>query len=317
MKKNKHKLVTLAALTAMATAVIHCINKFISASAQLKEMLDTSGRKTYSWRFGSISYTKKGQGKPLLLIHDVLPGASGHEWSNVEKQLSSEYTVYNVDLLGCGRSEKPGITYTNFLYVQMISDFIKNVIGEKTDVIASGFSGSFVVMACHNEKELFNKIMLVNPTGIAKLREMPGQREKLLKAFLEIPVFGTLIYHMAVSRESVSNLFIERLYFNPFHADEDVMDTYYEAAHKGGYYAKSIYASMISKFMNINLVHALKSLDNSVYIVEGEAEPNGPAIVSEYCTTNPAIETASIPASKHIPHLENPEAFLDQIGIFF
>ena len=317
MKKNKHKLVTLAALTAMATAVIHCVNKFVSASAQLKEMLDMSGRKTYSWRFGNIHYTKKGQGSPLLLIHDVLPGASGQEWSKVEKQLSTEYTVYTVDLLGCGRSEKPGITYTNFLYVQMISDFIKNVIGEKTDVIASGFSGSFVVMACHNEKELFKKIMLINPPCISKLKEMPGQREKLLKSFLEIPVFGTLVYHMAVSRESVNNLFIERLYFNPFHADKDMIDTYYEAAHKGGFYAKSLYASMISQFMNINLVHALKSLDNSVYIAEGEAEPNGPAIIDEYCKTNPAIETVSIPAARHIPHIENPEAFLEQVGIFF
>ena len=67
------------------------------------------------------------------------------------------------DRLGCGRSDKSSITYTNFVYVQMISDFIKKIIGQKTDVITSGFSGSFVTMACHNEKELFNKIMLVNP----------------------------------------------------------------------------------------------------------------------------------------------------------
>lgn len=37
----------------------------------------------------------------------------------------------------------------------MICDFIRKVIGQKTDVIASGLSGSFVVMACHNEKGTF------------------------------------------------------------------------------------------------------------------------------------------------------------------
>ena len=54
------------------------------------------------------------------------------------------------------------MTYTNFVYVQVICDFIRNVIGEKTDVIASGFSGSFAVMACRNENALFNKLVLVN-----------------------------------------------------------------------------------------------------------------------------------------------------------
>ena len=51
------------------------------------------------------------------------------------------------------------ITYTNYLYVQAVSDFIKNVIHERTDVITSGFSGSFTILACHNENELFGKIL--------------------------------------------------------------------------------------------------------------------------------------------------------------
>lgn len=317
MKRQKHKLLTFAALITIATVIIHFINKLIAATAQLKEMLDTSAKNFFKWRFGNIYYTKRGKGSPILLIHDTLPGASGYEWNNIEKELSAEHTVYTIDLLGCGRSEKPGITYTNFVYVQMICDFIKKIIGEKVDVIASGFSGSFVTMACHNEKELFNKIMLVNPPSLAKLNQMPTKRNKLLKIFLGIPVFGTLVYHMAVSHESVSNLFIEKMYFNPFHVGDDVMDAYYEAAHKGGCYAKNFYSSMISKYMNINISHALKSLDNCIYIVEGESETNGNAILKEYETANPAIEAAIVKGTKHLPHLENPECFLEQVGIFF
>lgn len=317
MKKQKHKIVTFAALMAIATIIIHFINKIIAAAAQLKEMLDTSNKKFFEWRFGNIYYTKKGTGSPILLVHDALPGASGYEWNRIEKKLAAEHTVYTIDLLGCGRSEKPFITYTNFVYVQMICDFIKKVIGEKTSVIASGFSGSFVSMACHNEKELFDKIMLVNPPSLSKLNQMPHKRDKLLKVFLEIPVFGTLVYHMVVSRETISNMFIEKMYYNPFHVNEDILDAYYEAAHKGGFYAKSFYSSMISKYMNINISHALKSLDNSIYIVEGEAETTGDIIVSEYSKLNPAIETAVVKEAKHFPHLENPEAFLEQVGIFF
>ena len=51
--------------------------------------------------------------------------------------------------------------------------------------------------------------------------------------------------------------------------------------------------------------------------MEGESEPNGKSIMKEYLTDNPAIETAIINESKHIPQIENPEEFLEQILIFF
>ena len=317
MKDSKHKILTLAALTTIATGIVHISNRVIVASSQLKEMLDFSNHNYYNWRFGKIYYTKKGSGSPLLLIHDTMPGGSGYEWSRVEDQLALEHTVYTIDLLGCGRSEKAGITYTNFLFVQIICDFIKNVIKEKTDIIASGFSCSFVTTAAAYDKENINKIMFINPVSLVSLSKTPTQKDKIFKFLIEIPVFGTLIYHIIVSRETISDLFLDNLYYNPFHADRDIMDAYYEAAHKGGYYAKYLYSSQSAKYMNINIRHALESLDNSIYIVEGEDEPNGNSIVDDYRRINPAIETAVISCSKHFPHIENAEGFLEQVGTFF
>ncbi len=300
-----------------ATVAVHFINHTIATAAQLKQMLHISNDNYFEWRFGNIYYTKKGTGSPILLIHDTLPGASGYEWSKIEDELAIDHTVYTVDLLGCGRSDKSSITYTNFVYVQMISDFIKKIIGQKTDVIASGFSGSFVTMACHNEKELFNKIMLINPPSLTQLKQMPNRKDRLLKAALEIPIFGTLVYHMIVSRDNINNLFIEKMYYNPFHVDNQMADAYYEAAHKGGYYTRFLYSSLAAKYININICHALKALDNSIYIVEGETEPNGKAVTNDYCASNPAIEVSVLKETKHLPHVEAPEAFLEQVKIFF
>ena len=83
---------------------------------------------------------KKGTGTPMLLLHDLHCASSGREWQYIEDTLAKDHTVYTLDLLGCGRSDKPAITYTNFLYVQLIVTFIKQVIGCPTDVIASGLS---------------------------------------------------------------------------------------------------------------------------------------------------------------------------------
>lgn len=172
-------------------------------------------------------------------------------------------------------------------------------------------------MACHNEKELFNKIMLVNPPSLTQLKQMPNRKDRLLKAALEIPIFGTLVYHMIVSRDNINNLFIEKMYYNPFHVDNQMADAYYEAAHKGGYYTRFLYSSLAAKYININICHALKALDNSIYIVEGETEPNGKAVTDDYCASNPAIEVSVLKETKHLPHVEAPEAFLEQVKIFF
>ena len=64
-----------------------------------------------------------------------------------------------MDLIGCGRSDKPAIKYTNFLYVQLISSFVQDIIKEKTDVVATNISATSVILANQLNKDLFNKII--------------------------------------------------------------------------------------------------------------------------------------------------------------
>ncbi len=100
--------------------------------------------------------------------------SSGVEWKKVAAILAEKHTVYTVDLLGCGRSEKPNITYTNFLYVQMLTDFIKHIIGEKADVVATGESVAIAVMACGNDENVIGKDLYGESTvtyGTCKMSE--------------------------------------------------------------------------------------------------------------------------------------------------
>ena len=168
----------------------------------------------------------------------------------------------------------------------------------------------------HAEAAL-NKIMMVNPVSPGVLKQMPTKKDKIFRKCLEVPVFGTLVYHMVVSRAAINNEFIENFAFDPFHPLRDLQDAYYEAAHKGGCYAKNIYANKISKYMNIDITRALKEIDNSLYIVEGEAENNGEATVEAYQNINPSVETVTLNETKHFPQVEDPEHFLEQVGIFF
>lgn len=117
--KAKNKLLTLLILSATTAASIAAINKIIKVTAVSKNLLNDDKSKSlcFKWRLGNVHYTKAGSGMPLLLIHDLNSASSGYEWSRIVSSLQNDYTVYTIDLLGCGRSEKANMTYTNYLYV--------------------------------------------------------------------------------------------------------------------------------------------------------------------------------------------------------
>ena len=316
MKKNKHKLLTTSILFALATGIIYVINRLVFATAVLKNLLKSSADNYYNWRFGKVYYKKKGHGSPVLLIHDLTVYSSAYEWNKIVNELAETHTVYAIDLLGCGRSEKPRITYTNYLYVQLIADFIKNIIGEKTDVIASGYSGSFTVLASYTNPEFINKIILINPPSLASLNKVPSKRSKLYKFILEFPIFGTLIYNIKTCQSNIQLLFTEKYLYNPFSVTPEMVDTYYEAAHKSLSNSKFLLSSLVAGYTNNNITHALKEINQSVTILYCEGETDSEKIAESYTTCNPAIESCMLKHAKHLPQLETPGNFLEILNIY-
>lgn len=310
----KKKLITLLKLCAVTSFALLVANEVIAASAELLDKLDREkqGHK-YKWRFGNIFYTKKGTGSPVLLIHDLVPGASGYEWTKIEEKLAETHTVYTVDLLGCGCSDKPAIVYTNFLHVQMLDDFIKNVIKEKPEVIVSGYSASIVSMLTLYNKEAILSITMINPSDLSILSEVPGTKERIIRKLLETPILGTFIYYMVTCRSNLDYSFTEKYYYNPFHVEKKVLDAYYEAAHKGGSNGKYLFASLFSKYMNFNILPALAKMEIPVNIIMGGADPNAEIVAEKYCEFLKNAKITYISSSKCLPHIENPEDFLENI----
>lgn len=313
---NKNKLLTMLILSSSAVAATALINKCIKLSATSKNILEEPESFCYRWRFGNVHYTKSGSGKPLLLIHDLDAASSGFEWNQVINSLNKDYTVYVMDLLGCGRSEKPCLTYTNYLYVQLISDFIKSEIGHRTDVIATGHSSALTVMACNNSPELFDKLLLVNPDSILTCSQIPGKYAKLYKGFLDFPVIGTLLYHIAVSRQAIKENFIKKYFYNPYSVRENYINSYYEAAHLN-LSPKSVYASVHCNYTKANIVNAIKKIDNSIYMIGGAGMENIKDLMEEYTIYNPAIEYTLLPDTKYLPQMEKPAEFVSTVNMFF
>ena len=313
MKKN-NKFISTVMLASITAGTIYAINKTINILANLKANLADSNSDTYEWRFGKIFYTKQGEGKPILLVHDLTCGSSDLEWSKIKDELSKTNTVYTLDLLGCGRSDKPALTYTNFLYVQLISDFVKNVIGKRTDVVCTGSSAAFIVMSCYNDSTLFDKILMVNPESVITTSQNVTTNKKLTKLLIELPLIGTTIFNICNSRYSYKKLLQEK-YFS-FETNDSFIQNYYDAAHYGTNTSKYLFASISANYTKINITTAIKSITNSIIIIGGEDESSIDEICNEYQELNPSIEYAIVNDSMHVPQLENPKDFIETLRIY-
>ena len=313
MKKNiKHFLF----LAAAAGTGIHLMNRTVNRTACMKEILSSHPGHYYDWKHGRIYYTKTGSGAPLLLIHDLHPASSSYEWSRMMKKLEKTNTVYTIDLLGCGRSDKPNITYTNYLYVQLISDFIKSEIGHRTSIITSGEAASIPLMACANNPDLFNQIMAINPLSLLDFSSIPGKTAKMYKCMIELPIIGTLLYNIASSKKMIMEELVTKKLYNPYSAKSSYVDACYEAAHRGAS-PKSTFASIRCNYTKCNLVNALKKIDNSIYLVGGANIDNIEERLNEYKNYNSSIETILVPQTKELAHFEHPEKIAELVKTYF
>ncbi len=303
------------AAAAAATAGLHFANRMIFSYATMKERLTEDKYYIYEWRFGRVCYTKKGEGSPVLLVHRLDWRASSREWREVMEVLTENHTVYTIDLIGCGRSEKPRITYTNYLFVQLLNDFVRDIIKSKTDMVTSGKSSSLGVMACYAEPGLYHRLIFVEPQSIAESARVPKANHKALKYVVELPVIGTLIYNLSSCKTAFCRN-LRRIYGEQLcDPDGEMIQCMVEAAHLGGPSARYLYASVRSHFTDIFVGTAVRNLDHSIILIGGDNE-HCRAVFDEFCTYNPAVETVFLKDCKGMPCVTDARQLAENLRIF-
>lgn len=305
MNKKIKKIITL---TALAGGAMYAFNKFIDYTASYRGLTLEDEEDYYKWRNGTIFYKKKGNGKPLLLIHDLNPIASSYEWSKTIDQLSETHTVYALDLLGCGKSDKPSSSYVNYLYVQLINDFIKDIIQEKADIVVTGESFSFAVMAARMNQDSIGKITAINPTDITYNVQSPTICSEMMKHLFELPIIGTFIYNLVVNTKTIHRQFIDKYYYDDTKIPVNLPDIYYESSHLQGSNGKYLYASILGKYTNINIIHALKLITNPIHFIITDAASKD---IKEYRNYNKNITIDYVADAGYLPQLEKPEAIVN------
>lgn len=293
-----------------ATGALHCVNKYIESSANTTSNLKSSG-KYYHWKHGDIYYKVYGSGTPLLLIHDLTVYSSSYEWTKVISKLAASHKVYCLDLIGCGKSDKPAVTYTNYFYVQLISDFTKDIIGCKTNVGVTGLSSSFVLMANKLDVSLFDTIFMVNPATVSQLKRKPSDHSKMLLHLFETPVVSKTLFYLLTSKANTEHYLTEKCFYNPFNIKSSHVKAYYYAAHDGEGNGKYLLSSIQGNYLNADISASLATAKNDIFLIIGSNKETRKEIEESYSSINNNVITKVISKTNHLPHLESPDEFVN------
>ncbi len=292
-------------------AALLATNKYIANKSMMRHTLPKANQMTFDFKYGDVIYYKIGEGAPILLLHDLDNIASSYEWKRVRKTLSEKYTVYTLDLLGCGLSDKPNLTYTNYMYVELVRDFIKNVIGEKVDIIASHDASSIALMSKTMVPDFIRRIIMINPTNLNEMNMETNQLDMLHKTLLYTPLLGQALYNYHMREDAIKENLATNFFLNQSNSSKWI-DGYYEAAHASDSRGRYLYASKKCKYLSCNMAHALKD-KKSIYILTSKERPNQERIVNAYLKINDTIKVTELEGSRLLPQIESPEEFIKAI----
>ena len=262
----------------------------------------------YPGRLGDLAYTVSGDGPPLLLLHSLYPGASMAEWENNFTALAEQFTVYALDFLGWGASDKPEADYDANEYAEQIEFFIEDIVGGPCAVIASGQSGASAIRAAARRSDLINNLVLICPP-LPSSPEMPQQiAQQALDKALQMPVIGTSLYNFRMSRPALEEWAKRHLFFNKERVDEAFVGSRHVATHQPGarHAARSVWSGTAAH----DALAEWEQLTMPALLIWGRNALQPPVDTApEWLALTPDAHLEVIEEAMLLPHAEHPARF--------
>jgi len=225
----------------------------------------------YEWKFGDVAYIRRGWGEPLLLLHNIYPGASRDEYEHNIDALAQHFTVYAVDFLGFGDSDAPRLRYTANTYITLIHDFLTDVVGGPAHIVSAGLTCAYAAKVAVWRRELVRSVAMLCPRSEPIGLDAPRWIAPLQHFVLSSPTLGNAYYDTMSSSAEIT-AYLRNSFANPRQVTRAKVQRLVDnAALPGGAYP---YASLVSGYLDGNLLATLPNVDVPVLLVWGrQARP--------------------------------------------
>lgn len=262
---------------------------------------------------GRVAYRSVGTGRPLLLVHSMMLGASSAEWDAVIGSLAENYHVYAVDLPGFGNSDCPKEPWTAYQYAQLLHRFITSVIKRPACICgANGGADQTLILSLLHPEDV-SRMLLISPEGIGKGFATDTETREL--SLLLKPLIGTQKFLMATGKSAIRKE-LEAAFYAKEKVSDELVRQYTHMA-RFGIHAQTTYAALAVRFYAADTKPAFEKLSVPFLMLWGEENQLNPA--EHFETAEKMKDFGSFVLFEQtgaLPHLENSKAFLEQAKEF-
>ncbi|MDX1501121.1 MAG: alpha/beta fold hydrolase [Thermoanaerobaculia bacterium] len=315
-KRRRRKLLVRGLLLGgAAVGVPALVNALVSR--RVRDLKGPSwGRSShYAWQKGEIAFQRLGQGEPLVLLHSFGPGHDSEEWRAAAERLAGSFEVFAPDLLGWGRSEKPPLAYDGVLYLQLIADFLEDVVQRRAVVAAAGLPAAYAVQVAVDHPERVRGLALSVPSGLNQHADEPDLRDALLHRTLGLPILGTYALNLYTSHANIARHLRREVFSRPDRVDAALVERHYRSSHQPG--AQRPLSAYLAGYLNHRVDDALARLDLPLWLAWGR-EARSPAVETAdlWLLHAPGAELEVFDGCGNLPHAEVAAPFCQRLEGF-
>jgi pimeloyl-ACP methyl ester carboxylesterase len=235
----------------------------------------------WQWRGHNVYYVQAGEAQPqlppLLLVHGF--GASTDHWRKNITELSADFQVFAIDLLGFGRSAKPNLQYSGDLWRDQLDDFISEVIGQKTILAGNSLGGYACLCVASQCPDSAAGVVLLNSAGpfsqaenqvqpsINPLQKVLG---KSVTWFFKQRLAQSLLFQYTRQKWVIRRT-LEKVYLDKSAVTDQLVEEIQRPAFDKG--AIDVFVSVFSSPQGAKVDILLKQLNCPLLLLWGEADP--------------------------------------------
>jgi pimeloyl-ACP methyl ester carboxylesterase len=288
----------------------------MTAAASGTQAMNYSGSEGayWTWREQPVHYVMAGEARddrpPLLLVHGF--GASTDHWRKNIQGLHSEFQVWAIDMMGFGRSAKPGWEYSGKLWQAQLNDFIHEVIGRPAVMAGNSLGGYSSLCVAANHHESVAGLVLLNSAGpfsdTTAPQAQPPQPNlvaQFIRNLMLQPLPSWLLFQY-VRQPAIIRRTLEQVYVDKSAITEQLIEDIRRPSSDPG--AAKVFASVFKSRQGEKVDELLTKMNCPLLMLWGEADPwmNCRQEGEQFRKYYPSLTEHYLQAG-HCPHDEVPE----------
>lgn len=273
-------------------------------------------QRDWVWRGWQIRYTyirpeqNYQDSVPIILLHGF--GASIGHWRHNLEVIGEHHTVYAIDMLGWGASQKAPVNYSVHLWAEQVYDFWKTFIG-KPAVIVGNSLGSLVSMtaASVHPEMAFGLVMMSLPDPSLEQEAIPPflrPAVATIKNFVASPLVLKPLFYF-IRQPGILRRWAGLAYANPEAVTDELIDIIAGPPQDRGSARafSALFKASIGANFSPSVKAVLPTLDIPMLLIWGQKDRFvPPALASLFVKYNTKLELINLDNAGHCPHDECP-----------